>query len=63
MPTVGKRFWWIRTCHDCNSETKANRPVQDKPLAADYRHAKCPICLSEALDYGKEEVDYDADQD
>ena len=44
---------WIRTCQECGHKQKALRPSQGKELPTAYQDAKCRVCKSSGLDYGK----------
>lgn len=51
--TCGNWPHWIRTCQECGHVQEAQRPNRSMELPTSYTDARCKLCKSMALDYGK----------
>ena len=53
--------YWYRTCQECGEEQISKAPSLSTGISDSYRNAKCKVCKSEALDYGKYKTSEDYD--
>lgn len=53
---------WIRTCQECGYLLSVEKEPIDKTRPS-YLNRKCPLCKSEAFDYGKNVSDKEVGED